>query len=246
MSEQAPLYNSVAPLKNVARLTALIERVQTRGPGLEGMAVFYGPSGFGKTTATVWAGNRYQAYSVEVKDSWTRKYFCTQVLREMGITPGRTIPECVDQISEALAVSDRPLLIDEADVLVNKGFIEVVRDIYRGSQGTVILIGEELLPQKLQRWERVHGRILDWVAAEEGTAEDVELLTRIYCPDIDIEPELKEALLIQSNRSIRRISNNLRAVRELGRTKGKACVGLDDWGDKPFITGVAPAPRRFT
>ena len=33
----------------------------------------------------------------------------------------------------------------------------------------IVLIGEELLPQKLQAWERFHGRILDWVAAEPGS-----------------------------------------------------------------------------
>ena len=43
---------SIAPLRNVAALISLVERVQDRSMGLPGMAVFYGPSGWGKTTAT--------------------------------------------------------------------------------------------------------------------------------------------------------------------------------------------------
>ncbi|WP_236549860.1 ATP-binding protein, partial [Profundibacterium mesophilum] len=80
--------------------------------------------------------------------------------------PKGTVSEMVEAISAELAMSDAPLLIDEADMLVKRKMIEIVRDIYEGSGAPVILIGEELLPQKLQQWERIHGRMLDWVAAQ--------------------------------------------------------------------------------
>lgn len=41
--------------------------------------------------------------------------------------------------------------------------VEIARDIYEGSGSPVILIGEEHLPKKLEQWEHVHGRMLDWV-----------------------------------------------------------------------------------
>lgn len=56
----------------------------------------------------------------------------------------------MDQIGEELSLSQRPLIIDEADFLVQKRMIEVVRDIYESSQATIILIGEEAMPVKLQ------------------------------------------------------------------------------------------------
>ena len=51
-------------------------------------------------------------------------------------------------------------MIDEADYLVSRHMIEVIRDIYESSRATIILIGEEMLPQSLTRWERVHNRML--------------------------------------------------------------------------------------
>jgi hypothetical protein len=244
MADNTGLYNSVAPLRNVAALVALIDRVQKRAIGLPGMATFYGPSGFGKTTAGVYAANRFQAYQVQVKSVWTQRKFCEAILKDLGIQPDRTIADMVDQISEELARTGRPLLIDEADHLVARKMIEIVRDIYESSGATVILIGEELLPQKLQKWERVHGRMLDWVGAEPGCLADVNHLAPIYCRGVELSDALKEYLLRVSQRSIRRICINLERVHEFAATRGLERVEMSDWGKADFFTGEAPAPRR--
>ncbi len=52
------------------------------------------------------------------------------------------------------------------DKLVDKGMIELVRDINKAAQVPVLLVGEELLPQKLEQYERVHNRVLEWVLAQ--------------------------------------------------------------------------------
>lgn len=244
MVENAGLYNSVAPLRNVAALSALIDRVQKRAIGLPGMATFYGPSGFGKTTAAVYAANRFDAYQVQVKSVWTQRKFCEAILTDLAVKPARTIADMVDQISEELARTGRPLLIDEADHLVTRRMVEIVRDIYESSGATVILIGEELLPQKLQQWERVHGRMLDWVGAEPGCLQDVGHLAPIYARGVTLEDDLREYLLRVSQKSIRRICINLERVREFAVTHGLQAVALSDWGKADFFTGEAPAPRR--
>lgn len=246
MTQDSRLYNSVAPLANVVALVELIMRVQNRGAGLPGMAVFYGPSGYGKTTSAVYAANKFQAYSVQVKSVWTKKKLCEAILTDLGIHPARTIADMVDQIAEEIARTGRPLLIDEADQLVGRGMIEIVRDIYESSGSAVILIGEEQLPKTLQQWERVHGRMLDWVPAEPGTIDDVSHLAPIYCRGVTLSDDLKEHLLHTSNRSIRRICVNLDRVLEFARTRGLKTVSLADWGKGAFFTGHAPAPRRLS
>jgi hypothetical protein len=62
-----------------------------------------------------------------------------------------------------LAKSGRPLIIDEFDHLMKGDKVELIRDLYEGSQGTFLIIGEEMLARKLEKWERFHGRILNWV-----------------------------------------------------------------------------------
>lgn len=245
MTEQQENINTVAPLRNVVALTALIERVKNRAHNLPGMATFYGPSGWGKSSAAIYATIRFDAITVQVKSVWTKKTLCEAILAEVGIPPDPTVSRMLDQISQHLALTGLPLLIDEADFLVQRKMIEIVRDIYEGSGAPVILIGEELLPQKLRPWERVHGRILDWVAAQPGDLTDLGHLARIYAPGLEISPDLRAKLLAASHGSIRRICVNLDRIREFAVIKGLKKVGIEDWATQPFFTGAAPEIRKF-
>lgn len=236
---------SVAPLRNVAAVVALVDRLHNRSPNLPGIGVFYGPSGFGKTTAGIFATNKFNAVTVQVKSAWTRKKLCEAILAEMCRKPASTIGDMLDQISEHLAVSDRPLIIDEADFLVDRKMIEIVYDMYEGSQAPLVLIGEEMLPQKLRQWERVHGRILDWVPAEEANAADLKQLAKIYCAGVEIDEALRVQLLRASSGSIRRISVNLDLLREHAQRLGRREIGVQDWKGREFFTGTAPQVRRF-
>jgi hypothetical protein len=153
----------------------------------------------------------------------------------------------VDQIGQELSLSRRPLIIDEADFLVSKGMIEVVRDIYESSQGTIILIGEEQLPQKLKAWERVHGRMLDWVGAQPGTLADARHLAALYCRGIAPAADLQAELHDKSAGSVRRICVNWDRVREKAEAADLTEIDLATYlalgGD--FFTGNPPPRRTF-
>lgn len=245
MTDGRTTINTLAPLRNVANFLTLTRRLQDRGAGLPGMGCFYGPSGFGKSTAAIYGANAQQACLVQCKSVWTQKKLCQEILKELGLVPAKVIADMVDQIAEALALEDVPLIIDEADVLVNKKMVEVVRDIYESSLVPVILIGEELMPQKLRKWERLHGRILSWVAAEPCDEQDFDLLVGIRCQGIELEPDLKARMAKASNGSARRIVENLEMAREIAATHGLARVTMRDWGKREFFTGETPDARRF-
>lgn len=244
MTQEQNNFNGVAPLANVAALAALIKRLQTRAYTLPGMGVFYGPAGFGKSFAATYSTIKYNAVTVQVKSAWTRKKLCEAICSEMGLQPARSIGDMVEQISEQLAMTDRPLIIDEVDHLMTRQKIELVRDIYEGSQAPIVLIGEELLPQKLKEWERVHGRILSWVGAEPASLSDVGHLAAIYAPSVNATEELKRLVLRNSKGSIRRVSVNLALVQERALVKGVDTFEASDLVNLSFYTGEAPAPRR--
>ena len=107
----------------------------------------------------------------------------------------------------------------------------------------VILIGEEHLPGKLKAWERVHGRMLDWVAAALN-AFGCKASDRALCPGIEIEADLLAKLHEASGGSARRICVNLDRIRELARTQGLDRVGKAEWGQRTFFQGLPPHARR--
>lgn len=235
---------NIAPLRNVAALIGMVEQVQTRAFGLPGMATFYGPSGWGKTTAVTIAANEFQAHCVQVKEHWTPTYLIQSIMREIGLPKARGVPAMVDAVGEHLARSDRPLIIDDAQYLLQKKMIGLVRDIYESSQAPVILVGEEKLPNDLTRWENIHNRMLTWEPALPCNLDDAELLAPIYCRGISIEPDLLRAIVDASNGSIRRVATNLARVQELTRRQGKSNATVESWGDRAFHTGQPPLRPR--
>lgn len=234
---------TVAPLRNVMRLNELIQSVNDRDADLPGMACFYGPSGYGKSMAATWNANRFKGYWVEVKSTWSRKDLTQKILKQMRIPPAGTLGAMVEQIGEQLLKSGRPLLIDEADEVAKEGMIKVIRDIYEGSKGTIILIGEESLPQKLRKWERIHNRQYDWVAAEPADLREVGILAKLKCPGLDLSDDLKQLILDRSHGRARRIVTNLAHVAEYALRTRRSSVGLEDASKIRFASGDAPAPR---
>lgn len=236
---------SIAPLRNVGVLMTLVEQVQNRTFGLPGMATYYGPSGWGKTTAVTFAANEFDAYVVQVKDCWTPSYLGEAIMREMGLTPVRGVARMVDAIGAQLARTDRPLIIDDAQYLLRKRMVELARDVYESSQAPVVLVGEEKLPQDLTRWENIHNRMLAWEPALACNKADAQQLALIYARGIEVDSDLLSAIVEASGGSIRRVAVNLERVRELCRTRGSKQADLALWGDRAFHTGQPPAVRRI-
>jgi hypothetical protein len=158
----------------------------------------------------------------------------------MGIMPAKTLPEMTDQASEQLALSGKPLIIDEMDYIVEKKAVEVVRDLYEGSQGTILMIGEEHLPFKLKQWERFHNRILDWVPAQFADSEDCQTLATLYSKDIKIHADLLAEVLRCSKGCVRRICVNIEHIRRVALDVGINDISLADWGKRSLYMGDAP------
>jgi hypothetical protein len=186
----------------------------------------------------------HRAYYVQMKSLWSRKYLLEKILAEMSIAPARTMPPMLEQIGRQMAQSGRPLIIDEADLIVNRGMIEVVRDIFETSQGTVILVGEENLPGHLEGIERVHGRMLDWVAAQPAGMDDARMFAELHCPAVNVADDLLERIVEAAHGSARYVCTNLDRVAEYCRLHNRAEIGAQEYAGTLF-TGKAPKGRKL-
>lgn len=232
------------PLKNVAAFLTLTMRLIDRAPHLPGFGVCHGPSGYGKTYASIYAENKTRAVRVEVGESWSRKSFLKALLFELRAQARGTISDMSDQ-AKALLGDDprRPLIIDEADKLVDKGLVELVREIGDVAGCPVILIGEERLPAQLQAHERIHNRVLDWMPAQPCDGDDTAALAAALVPGVQVMPDLLHEICKQSDGRARRIVVNLSRVAETARNRGIKTIDLATWGSTPFFTSRPPQPR---
>lgn len=237
--------NYAAPLRNITVLEALVLAAQKRPDHLPGIVSFSGPSGFGKSTAAASIAANHEALYIEVRSTWTKKAFLEALLRQMGIEPKKTVYQMMDQVSEELACSQQPLIIDEFDHAIDRNLVEMVRDIYEQSKTAVVLIGEERLPQKLQKWERFHGRIMEMAQAQAASIDDARCLAEHYIPALTVKDDLLALLVEKARGSVRRIVTNLERINKFARAEGLTEIGRDDWGGRDIHEGKAPVPRDF-
>lgn len=139
MTEAANPGAGIAQIGNLAQCQTALS--------LPGIVCFYGFSGYGKSLAANRVCNDQHGYYIQIKSIWSKKCVLQKILLEMGIKPGHTAGDMLDQICDQLSASGRPLVIDEMDHLVDKNAVELVRDIYEGSQAPILIIGEEQLPK---------------------------------------------------------------------------------------------------
>lgn len=233
----------VADIANIGLCDIALEKAIERTNSLPGMVCLYGPSGFGKSVAATYVAIRRRAYYIQAKSVWTKKFILEAILAEMGMRAVGTIPQMLEQIAQELAISNRPLIIDEMDHLVDRNAVELIRDIYEASQAPILLIGEEQLPNKLKKWERFHGRVLSWVPAQPVALSDARKLVPLYAGDVHVADDLLEHLVDLSGGSVRRVAVNLEMIQDTALTSGWEEVDLAAWGKNPLYTGEAPKRR---
>ncbi|MGR3466532.1 MAG: AAA family ATPase [Shimia sp.] len=233
------------PIRNTAILTELMELLVHRDDGMQGIGVFYGWSGLGKTWAGTHVAVGYQAISVQCIELWSRRDFLNAILNEMSIPARGTTSNRFTQAAEFLAASGRPLIIDEVDYMVDKKYVNLIRDLHDASEAPIILIGEEELPQKLTKWERVDGRVLKYAGAERADLRDAKLLAGAYAEGLTVSDEVLEHLVTRSNGSTRRIVGDLVDLREEALESGVRELRLGDFDGKVVGRGPAPLPRRY-
>ncbi|BBF85729.1 MULTISPECIES: AAA family ATPase [Aquitalea] len=233
--------NRIAPIANLDLVSIAMSKLINRQDGLPGLGVYYGPSGYGKTTTIVAVANETRAYYVQMRSAWGKKALLEKIAFEMGMRPAATVSANLDLICEQMSTSQRPLILDEADHAASRpGMVELLRDIYEGSQAPLMLVGEEMLPSKLKKFERFHGRVLAWVPAQPVTMSDALKLKDIYSPDIAIADDLLAYVVDLAHGSVRRLCVNLVNIQEHAMLNGLDAIDRATWGTQPLYTGDAP------
>lgn len=234
---------AAAMLRNVQGLLEAIERLRTRKDHLSGLGCMYGPSGFGKTVACATAAATQGAVHVEARSSWGRRDFLETLCVALGLAPARTIAKMAQAIGDHLRDFQPVLLLDEADILVDKGMAELIRELHMVSEAPIILIGEEVLPSKLKRHERVHNRVLAWVPAQPASLTDARQLAEMYVDGVTIADDLLAHVVEQRRGRVRRIVSNLEQIEVTATREGIDHADRGWWGDRSLDTGEAPTRR---
>ena len=122
--------------------------------------------------------------------------------------------------------------------------VELVRDIYEGSQAPIMLVGEEQLPNKLKKYERFHGRVLGWIPAQPVSVDDAKALAGAYAPDVAVGEDVLRHLVELAHGSVRRVVVNLVNLADAAKKAGTDSVDMAKIKELPFELYRGESPKR--
>lgn len=243
--------SKIVPVKNVARLRAAGDALIQRAIGLPGIGLIWGPTGYGKTTATTWFVNQCHGVYIRALEAWSPKTMLRNLARELDIDGLRmNNGELVEAIVQRLSESGRPIFIDEADYVVeSKRLTNTLRDIHDLSTAPIVLIGMHGIEKRIRNNEQFTGRIAQWVSFEGLDAEDARLLA-----DQLAEVTIRDDLLTELHNAAspkggnggaetRRLVVGLSNIEGYARFRGMDTIASSDWPKgRDFFLGTPVQP----
>jgi DNA transposition AAA+ family ATPase len=246
----------IVPVKNVSRLRDAGDALIERAMGMPGMGLIFGPTGYGKTTATTWFINQCHGVYIRAMRLWSPKSMLVAIARELDLdTHGLNNGEMVERIIQRLAETGRPLFIDEADYVVeNRRLTDTLRDIHDLSTVPVILVGMHGIEKRIRGNEQFTGRIAQWVSFEGIDLPDARLMAD-QLAEVAIGDDLLADLhseaspkRVDTGAEVRRLVVGLGRIEQYARARGLDRIGLGELpkGFDYFIgqavtVGAAPA-----
>jgi DNA transposition AAA+ family ATPase len=234
----------MAITKNVIALRAAYEALLTRAPGIPGIGLVHGNTGYGKTTAIAYLINQVSGVYVRAMATWTPSAMLGAIMQELGAEPLLNRSSAmVSHIISTLAQANRPLFVDEADYLFgNLKMLETLRDIQDASGCPVVIIGMAGIERRLIHRPQFARRVSQWVEFLPSDLDDARTVTSAVC-EIDIEDDLLARLHEEAAGNIGLIVVGLARVEQLAKTNGWKKVDAERWGNKQLFLSRAPKLR---
>jgi hypothetical protein len=232
----------IAQVSNIKTLWAAAETLRTRAPGVPGIGLIWGATGYGKTTAITWLANqpRVNAVYVRAMATWSPTAMLGQIMRELDAEPKSRCSTMIDFIVRALAREDRPLFVDESDYLTdNRKLLDTLRDLHDMATTPLILIGMKDFKRRVMQKEQLAGRISQWVEFQPADLKDARVLCDELC-EVRVADDLLAALHQKSGGSMRGMVVGLSRIEHLARKQGWPSVDLKHWEDRPFTFSSEP------
>ncbi len=236
--------SKIVLVNNVARLAEAGEALLHRAPGMPGMGLIHGETGYGKTTAVSWYVNRCNGVYVRAWAVWTPAAMLTAILKELGRSAHGSCAQMMGDVVEALTLSGRPLFVDEADYLIDsKRMRESLRDMHDHATVPVVLIGMGGIDQRLAHSKQLTGRVLADVRFHPADEADAQKIAGELC-EVKIDADLVAELNRKAAGSVRLLVIGLERMERWAKAQGLTRVSASQWGKRQFFTGEAPSAPR--
>ena len=228
---------TTAKTKNVMAAFDAYQTIQQAATeGAPAMCMFSGQAGLGKTTAGAFLFVQADGVLVRCLKSDTMGTLLERLAQDLGLDKRQRKADMINYIVKELAVTGKPLFIDEADYLADKSeVLETLRDIYDLSGVPIILIGYEHLPKKVKRLPQLFSRISQHVEFQKADLDDTYVMASELVEHTEIQEDLLVELLDASKGNFRRITTGLSTIEKFAKSNELKTISSSQWANRAFF-----------
>lgn len=234
--------------KDVRRAAMHTAELLNREADTEGMGVWFGPPGVGKTTSLGYVRGLYKGIYIRAMTCST----VTSILGDLCSALGWVSPkpgvkrmlrktDMVDFVIDRLTrdqdnpdrpVPQRPIFVDEADYAMRDFVLmDILRDIYDETKCPVIFVGMEDFARKLKEHSRFARRTVQWTEFHGLDRDDALQVAEERC-ETKLADDLFEHVFRETRGNIGRLVIALQFIDKFAIRNGVARLDLKEWGDR--------------
>lgn len=234
--------------ENFKRLAEAQKLVERRGAREAGLVLVKGRFGIGKSELTSrWAADSGWVF-IRAKVTWTKRSMLDDLADILGISKTGRTSDVQARIIGKLAVSMVPLIIDEADFLINTTatLLEVLRDITDLTGTMCFLVGMNDFPTKVARHGHIASRVARVVELQPLSLADVKATVEGKS-EVPMADDVLPMLLQQSEGRMRQVLNAIANIEQWAKANSWGTVTAEHLKGLPLcpeFTGVQLGRRR--
>jgi hypothetical protein len=233
-------------LSNLHRFMGGLDALEKRAAPEACIMVVTSEPGYGKTQTLLWYSTQSrEAIYLRAKSGYTRHWFLSDLLQELGGMPGRNNEEMFRDVVKRMTGHAYVVILDEVEhALADSQVLEALRDLADLLETPVVMVGMDQAQAKIARHPQISSRVAVVVHFQPASAEDIALTARELLEGVTLQEDLVREIQGQTKGRMREVMNALAICERLARqSKATTLSKADIEGQELTYDWQARKPR---
>lgn len=233
-------------VSNLHRFMAGLEALERRAAPEACIMVVTSEPGYGKTQTLHWYSTQSNdAIYLRAKSGYTRHWFLSELLQELGGVPSRHNEEMFRECVKRMQGHNYVLILDEVEhALADSQVLEALRDLSDLLETPVVMVGMDQAQAKIARHPQISSRVAVVVHFQPATPEDIATTAKELVEGVTLQDDLIQEIQIQTKGRMREVMNALAVCERLAKqSKAKTLSKADMEGQELTYDWQSRKPR---
>ncbi|HWQ09140.1 MAG TPA: AAA family ATPase [Holophaga sp.] len=206
-------------VSNLHRFMSGLDALEKRAAPEACIMVVTSEPGYGKTQTLHWYSTQSNdAIYLRAKSGYTRHWFLSELLQELGGVPSRNNEEMFREVVKRMQGHNYVLILDEVEhALADSQVLEALRDLSDLLETPVVMVGMDQAQAKIARHPQISSRVAVVVHFQPASFEDIATTAKELVEGTSLQDDLIQEIQVQTKGRMREVMNALAICERVGR-----------------------------